>query len=584
MQSISRNFTYPLLRWLSVTIAVSVVFASAQAMALCPFALPGATVAVAPRDGKDLSQFSRRDTAAALQKFEIDTHAHIAANLSQIDLTADGKFDVVDSTIIVRSLLGFRDGALTAGLNPVGARSNSAAIQSFIDAGCVTDAATQSTWQRAAFTESNAVIKNPERGFWIYLSEDFLTITDAGIAGVQTTWPDVSLGYAYVRLDAYRNQTLPQSFFDMLNTKLAIIRARGMKLILRFSYNNGGASPAGDDAPLTRTREHITQLAPIVQSNADIVYVWQGGFIGAYGEQHSSSNGLDTLANKTIIRDALLDVLPANRFLLWRDPKDQIAWDAAPGVEAEAFGTSRKARMGMYNDCFMASDTDVGTYDPNPTLRAPQRAYVAARSAIVPFGGETCDAQESLSQQRKTCTDILREGAEFHMSYLNRTYAPAFITQWQTEGCFDDVSKKLGCRWVLGSVAAPKAVARGNTAQVSAAIMNAGWARMYNARPIVVKLISQSNPTTPAIVATAVWDPRALKPNDATNVLFTINVPANAAVGTYDVMLASPDPLPSIAGNVAYAVRFANADNATLGQRWDAVRGAFATGLTITVN
>jgi hypothetical protein len=584
MQSFSRSFTYPLLRRLSVTIAASVVFASAQAMALCPFALPGATVAVAPRDGKYLSQFSRRDAATALQKFEIDTHAHIAANLSQIDITADGKFDVVDSTIIVRSLLGFRDDALISGLNPVGARSSSAAIQSFIDAGCVTDAATQSTWQRAAFSESNAVIKNPERGFWIYLSEDFLTITDAGIAGVQTTWPDVSLGYAYVRLDAYRNQTLPQSFFDTLNTKLAIIRARGMKLILRFSYNNGGASPAGDDAPLARVQEHITQLAPIVQSNADIVYVWQGGFIGAYGEQHSSSNGLDTLANKTIIRDALLNVLPANRFLLWRDPKDQIAWDAAPGVEADAFGTSRQARMGMYNDCFMASDTDVGTYDPNPTLRAPQRAYVAARSAIVPFGGETCDAQESLSQQRRTCVDILREGAEFHMSYLNRTYAPAFISQWQTEGCLDDVSKKLGYRWVLGNVAAPKAVARGNTAQVSASIKNAGWARMYNARPIVVRLISQSNPIATAIIATAVWDPRALKPNDETNVLFTINVPANAAVGAYDVMLASPDPLPSIAGNVAYAVRFANADNATLGQRWDAVRGAFATGLTITVN
>jgi hypothetical protein len=557
---------------------------SQNVCAVCPFALPGAAVAVAPRDGKYLTQFSRRDTAAALQKFEINTHAHIAANLSQIDMNADGKFDVIDSTIIIRSLLGFRDDALINGLGATGARVGSAAIQSFIDTGCIADTATQSTWQNATFAESTAVIKNPERGFWIYLSDDFSTITDAGIANVQTTWPDVSLGYAYVRLDAYRNQTLPQSFFDTLNAKLAIIRARGMKLILRFSYNDGGASPAGDDAPLARVQEHITQLAPIVQGNADVVYVWQGGFIGAYGEQHSSSNGLDTLANKTIIRDALLNVLPANRFLLWRDPKDQIAWDAAPGSEDDAFGSSQQARMGMYNDCFLASDTDVGTYDPNPTLRATQRAYVAARSTIAPFGGETCEAQQNLSQQRKTCTDILREGAEFHMSYLNRTYAPAFIAQWQTEGCFDDVTKKLGYRWVLNNATAPKTATRGNITQVSASIKNVGWARMYNVRPIAVKLVSQTNPAAPTIIATAVWDPRALKPNGETNVLFTINVPTNAVTGVYDVLLAAPDPLSSITANADYAVRFANTDNVLLGQRWDATRGVFVTGLSVTIN
>jgi hypothetical protein len=551
---------------------------------MCPFALPGATAAVAPRDGKDLTLFSRRDAAAALQATEVSTHAHIASNLPRIDVNADGKFDVIDSTIIVRSLLGFRDDALITGLSVSGARAASAAIQSFIAAGCVSDAATQSTWQSAVLTESTAVIRNPERGFWVYLSDDFSTITDEEIADYGTTYPNSSLGYAFVRLDAYRTRTLPQSFIDNLTAKLAIIRARGMKLILRFSYNNGGSSPAGDDAPLARVREHITQLAPTVRANADIMYVWQAGFIGAFGEQHSSTNGLDTLANKTIIRDALLDVLPANRFLLWRDPRDQIAWDATPGTEADAFGTSRKARMGMHNDCFLASDTDVGTYDENPTVRATQRAYASARTAIAPYGGETCDAEDGLGQLRKTCADIMREGAEFRMSFLNGEYAPTFINGWKADGCFDDVAKKLGYRWVLGNTTAPKAVARGSAAQVSASIKNVGWARIYNARPITVKLVSRTTPTAPAITATAVWDPRSLKPNDATTILFTVNVPANAAVGAYDVMLASPDPLPSIASNAAYSVRFANADNAALNQRWDATRGAFVTGLTITVN
>jgi Domain of unknown function (DUF4832)/Domain of unknown function (DUF4874) len=566
-----------------ISMAILAGFASFNALAACPFALANQVVAAAPRDGRDLAQFTRRDSAAALLSFEQTTHAHVAANLSRLDIDADGVFTTTDSIVIVRSLLGFRDNALTDGLTIAGNRSSVSAIQSFLDTGCAADSAMQSKWQSASFTESSAVINNPERGFWIYLSEDFLTVTDGTLAGVQATWPDVSLGYAYVRLDAYRNQTLPQLFFDALNEKFAIVRARGMKLILRFSYNNGGVSPAGDDAPMARVLEHINQIAPHVQANADVVYVWQGGFIGAYGEQHSSSNGLDTLANKTIIRDALLNVLPANRYLLWRDPKDQIAWDADPGSEIDAFGASRQARMGMYNDCFLASDTDVGTYSEDATLRAQQRAYVVARSAIVPFGGETCNAQVNLNQQRKTCADILGEGAQFHLSYLNRTYAPTFISQWQTEGCFTEIAQKMGYRWVLTNATSSKSVARGAATQLSITLKNVGWARMYNARPLTVRLISRSTPAAPDIVGTAVWDARLLKPNNETSALFTINIPPDAPVGAYDVVVASPDPSPSIANVAAYAVRFANADNAAAAQSWNSVTGHFATGLTIAI-
>jgi hypothetical protein len=562
------------------------LLSAARIEAACPFVVNNALPMSAPSDGLQLTQFARRDTSSTLAQRERATHQHIAANLVRLDMNADGVFDTTDALIAARAMLGFRDEQLTNGLILSGARNTFEAVQSFVDGGCIADAATTSRWQSASFTESSDVIANPERGFWAFFGSDFSTLDSGTINWMKTTWPDMTLGYGVARLDSYRNtSTLPQSYLDALTAAFAKVRAGGMKVVLRFAYNypQGEAAPITDDAPLNTVLSHIQQLAPIVQANADVIYVWQAGFIGMWGEGHSSTNNLTTDANKATIRDALLAALPSGRFLLWRYPPDQILWDAQPGVEADAFGASRKARMGMYNDCFMASNTDVGTYDDNATVRATQRAYIAARSAIAPFGGETCNAQPT-SEQRLTCADIRREGAEFHLTYLNRSYHEGFMNRWIADGCFTEVSNKIGHRWVLDSANVPTTVARGSAASIAVTMRNVGWARLYNARTLQVQLVSRANPSAPPIVANAAWDPRMLKPGESASVLFNVNVSAAIAPGVYDVFVASPDAAISLATNAAYAMRFANSDSVAANQAWNATRGAFATGVSITVN
>jgi hypothetical protein len=157
------------------------------------------------------------------------------------------------------------------------------------------------------------------------------------------------------------------------------------------------------------------------------------------------------------------------------------------------------------------------------------------------------------------------------------------MNRWIADGCFDEVSNKIGHRWVLNRVDAPKSVARGSVASVSLNLKNVGWARLYNARPLQVQLVSRANPSAAPIVATAAWDPRMLKASETSNVLFNISVPSNAATGAYDVLIASPDAASSLAANAAYSIRFANANNAAVNQAWNATRGAFATGLVIAI-
>lgn len=561
-----------------LTAGVTAVIA-ASSFASCPFAITPNTAATAMRDARSLLAHVRGAGNAT-------ERAHVATFLPQLDVTLDGRFDELDAIIIARAMLGFRNDALTQGLalTGAGARESSSAIQSYLDSGCPVDGATQSVWSAAAFTESSEVIRNPERGFWVFLTDNFATATEADLGWFQTTYPDITLGYAVVRLDAFRNQTLSQAFLDGLDAAFARARARGIKLILRFAYNypSGEATPILDDAPLPRVLEHIAQLGPLVRANADVIYVWQAGFIGLWGEGHGSTHGLDTAESKVVIRDALLSELPPDRFLMWRYPPDQMIWDPSPGEESDAFTGTRKARMGMYNDCFMSSDTDVGTYSENPTLRATQRAYVAARSAIAPFGGETCNAATP-TQQRRSCSAIMGEGPQFHMSYLNRTYYNAFHSQWQTEGCFDAIAQKLGYRWVLEDLVVPRVGQRSQLLQASLAIRNVGWARLYNERSVTLQLVSRANPSGPAITLTTAWDPRTLKPGEVAEVLFQARLPLDATVGLYDVFVAAPDRATALAQNSAYAIRFANAENIAAAQAWDATRGAFKTGLAIEI-
>ena len=59
---------------------------------------------------------------------------------------------------------------------------------------------------------------------------------------------------------------------------------------------------------------------------------------------------------------------------------------------------------------------------------------------------------------------------------------------------------------------------------------------------------------------------------------------AGAGTGDYDVYLSVPDIFSTTAGDARFAVRFANADNATLGQAWEAGAARFKLGTTLNVN
>lgn len=436
----------------------------------------------------------------------------------------------------------------------------------------------------AHFTATDAEIANPERGFYRWAWTDLNSFSKED--GADAYKNGIRILYAMVRLDAYKSGALPAGLLAGLRTGFANARQSGVKIIPRFVYNypeNETEYRDVADAPLSNVLAHISQLKPVLQENSDVIAYLQAGFIGAWGEWHTSSNDLTSTPNRTSIRDALLDALPKDQFVQFRYPPHLMAWSATAPALSAAFDGSAASRSGVHNDCFLASATDVGTYSENATTRAQQRSYTMAVSKIAPFGGETCNpADESGAQPRTSCDDILGEGKQFSLTYLNNSYyTEAFHSRWKQDGCLAQVQRSMGYRLEFLSAEHPAAATAGAAWPVQFSVRNVGWARPYKPRQLgfllkhrvggeVIKLATQV-------------DPRSWTAGDSFTHNVSLAIPSTAAAGEYDVYIALPDGAASLSGDARFAVRPANADSTSHRQAWDAALGAFRIGTIVTV-
>lgn len=424
---------------------------------------------------------------------------------------------------------------------------------------------------------------NPERGFYRFAT-DPSKITATSLLYVAQEGQ--RLVYTPGDLSAYRTRNLPANYLTKLDIGFANLRKQGLKAVLRFAYNYPETESDylnAQDATLSRVKAHIQQLQPVLQRNADVIAVVQGGFIGAWGEWHTSSNNLTTPARKAAVRDALLQALPSQRLLHLRLPADLALWYPTPATLAQALSDAPPpaARIGLHNDCFLASPDDVGTYFAETAAQSQAlRAYAQQASAVTGAGGETCEPPEP-AQARMACADILREGAAHHMSYLNRDYYEGFFAQWQAGGCMAEVSRRLGYRLELQSVSHSSTAVPGGTLAWSVALANQGWARPLNPRSLALVLVNAQGQATPLPLAGT--DLRQATPGEPLLWSGEVALPAALASGSYQVHLAAPDAAAALAGNPTYALRFANADNVVAGVQWQPAQGRLALGSTLTV-
>jgi hypothetical protein len=376
-------------------------------------------------------------------------------------------------------------------------------------------------------------ITNPERGFfgWAPLSTvgDLATVRASG----------ARLVFSLEVLTAYRDRPLDDRYLAALDAGFDRARQAGLKVVLRFSY---GDTPSHPDAPLARVLSHIKALGPVLLANADTLLVVQAGFIGAWGEWHSSTHGLTSAHAMREVARALLGVLPADRSVQLRTPRyKHTVTGSGPMSEALAFGPSIAARLGFHNDCALSGDDDVGTFSS-----AAERQFLEKDSRFVPVGGETCALHP-----RSDGPACLIELAKHHYTFLNGGYHASVIEKWQRTGVYDALTTRLGYRFELRGVTvrpAPADASGGDARMVSITIENVGFAAPVCPRPI--KLVVSGTRSSVVLPVEA----RRLGPG--THVLQGV---VSAPAGTPDTHLglALPDPSPRLAARTDYAIRVA---------------------------
>jgi hypothetical protein len=478
------------------------------------------------------------------------------------------------------------------------------------------------------YNSSSEDFVNPERGFYRYseTSASNYTFLDAPTMATYRnlhTPPTAgyqvysSLVFRYFILDDFKTSSISSTFLTNMQTDFNAARTAGVKLIIRFAYtidvNSSGCGnwicPPYGDASKSWVQTHISELASVLQANADVIAVVQMGFIGVWGEQYYTDYFGDasmspfklTNANwqdRIDVLDDLLDVVPVSRMVQVRYPQKKQRFiygitaptNSAAITPAQAHNGSDIARISFHNDCYLASADDFGTYfdygNDNESAQSDTtnlKPYFADDSKYTVVGGETCGEYNPYNDCSASHMDAYAdiETKRMHYSYLNSQYNNDVNNDW-VGVCMDDIKKNMGYRFELQSGTYSDDVQPNQVISANISLKNNGFAAPFNPRG--VELILRNTSSMEVWYAKLTDDPRFwLGGNSTYSINHNLCIPSAMPTGTYDLLINFPDPEPSIYARSEYAIRLANKLPNT-NDVWESSTGYNDLGHQITIN
>ncbi len=481
------------------------------------------------------------------------------------------------------------------------------------------------------YQPSTSDFANPERGFYRYSetrSSNYTFLDQSTLEGYRMLHTPPSAGYSiystlvfrYFFFEDFTSSNITQTYLDNMQTDFNTARLAGVKIIPRFAYTDavnasGCASwicPPYGDAAKVWVLAHIAQLAPVLEANKDVIASVQMGLIGVWGENYYTDYFGDAsqppnfkLTNtnwddRIEVLNALLNAVPEERMVQARYPQQKqraiygvnATTSSAALTLAEAFQGTDKARIGFHNDCLLASPDDFGTYtdygnsstsSSSDTLNL--KPYFADDSQFVVVGGETCNDDYSPENDCASSNGLAYGDTELrrmHYSYLNSQYNNDVNNDWETGGCMDDIKKRLGYRFELQNGMYSNAAQPNQIIDININLKNVGYASPYNEREVEVML--RNTATSDVWTVNLPDDPRYWFADNTThNISETLCLPSTIPVGTYELFLNLPDPMPTLHDLPEYTIRLANLlpDNSDV---WEAATGYNKLGHTITID
>lgn len=453
-----------------------------------------------------------------------------------------------------------------------------------------------------SFSDANEIIYNPDMGFY---RADKIKVTGSGITNLTTVKDNVGAdptkyngtycGWAFSNLVHLRfdisafssantggtDGELTETAISDICEVLDCVRQKEKTAIVRFAYDpdySGATHQVDGDAVFNDIEPsdidvilgHVDQICNILKNYEDILTAVECGMVGPWGEMHSTTMA-SNLDNITAIMGRFLTGLSNVKTpLLVRQPLfiyEYLNLSHSGSVPLYTVAKNSDAyRLGMYNDGYLGSSTDLDTYKIN---RSSEIEFMKQFTNHTPYGGEVCayNATDSnlIGDKSRALWDddsSIEEMYDVHLSYLNMAWNNNVLAEIQSkseynyhgENRFEYILKHMGYRFVLTKSKFTKS-SDGKYLRTEFMIKNNGFANLPMNRSKKIKVIlckSGTNVPCATYTLSETFDSTDEKEITITVGKSEINIENLESAERYDVYLKLCDD------EGKYAIRFAN--------------------------
>lgn len=286
---------------------------------------------------------------------------------------------------------------------------------------------------------------------------------------------------------------LDESFFRSLRQMFEMGRKNGCMMAVRFRYDELGKDDP-EPAEFDKVLDHIKQIkeSRIFDDYEDILAFVESGFVGKWGEQHGGK--YTSVEYKAQLLDAMLDCVPKSVPVTVRTADTFAKW---AGIERKDLGEyyseegSDAARVGMFNDGYMGSDSDLGTFKD----RKNETDWISHQMLNTYYGGEFSGNIDYAKQfDNYLPENAIPEMYKTHLSYINSNIFELyknykFDKEYDPELCdnsayygqtvFKFIRDHLGYRFVLRDSKLSSEVQRGGLLKLKFKAENTGFSNPH---------------------------------------------------------------------------------------------------------
>lgn len=351
-----------------------------------------------------------------------------------------------------------------------------------------------------SYVETTDEVDNPGRGFY-----DAMGIRYNITGNSPSTYAPKLF---HMRLDisqfaaTYNEQgediELTQDMLDALDKTLANLESKHSSAIIRFAYHPGFDDRQEDihEPSIEMINRHQEQLGPILSKHADCIVSVELGLFGKWGELHSGEQVSQANFNKAI--NKWLEVLPESIPISVRTPGQYAGWanvERAKLNENITVKGTKEYRVGIYNDGYLGSGSDLGTY----VNRQVELEWLANQAKHTLFGGEIVGYIDN-DEPKNTAAYMETEAFTTHTSYLNIAWNYNVINAMKEEAYsgsdplykgktgFEYIRNHLGYRFVVRDVRLTKETTAFENFGIEADIENVGFANLVKEKQAILIL------------------------------------------------------------------------------------------------